>query len=51
MTNVYDDPVNTDIIAELKTELERLQRQYGDSPELARQMLEKDLADRLQSPF
>ncbi|MCJ7679599.1 MAG: sulfatase [Candidatus Aminicenantes bacterium] len=51
MTNVYDDPAYTDIIAELKTELEQLQRQYGDSPELARRMLEKDLADRLQSPF
>jgi len=46
MTNVCDDPAYAGIVTDLKAELERLQRQYGDSPELARRMLEEDLAGR-----
>ena len=38
-----DNPDYADIIVELKTELRRLQKLYGDSDELAQTLLKKDL--------
>jgi hypothetical protein len=42
--NVYNDPAYAGVVAELKGELARLQTLYGDSEELAREMLARDLA-------
>ena len=44
VNNVYDDPAYAGVVAELKDELARLQARYGDSEELAREMLARDLA-------
>jgi hypothetical protein len=44
VNNVYDDPAYAGIVADLKAELARLQTLYGDSEELAREMLARDLA-------
>jgi arylsulfatase A-like enzyme len=41
LNNVYADPKHTGIVKELKKKLKRLQKQYGDSDELARKLLEK----------
>ena len=41
--NVYDDPGYSAIILKLKRELNRLQKKYGDSEELAREFVEADL--------
>jgi arylsulfatase A-like enzyme len=41
--NVYDDPAYERTVGELKTELERLRRFYGDSDELNRKFLNEDL--------
>jgi arylsulfatase A-like enzyme len=41
--NLYDNPAYTDVVKDLKSELTRLQNLYGDSDELARQFIEKDL--------
>jgi len=43
LRNVYDDPAYADVVTELKAELVRLRKQYGDSDALARQMLKADL--------
>ncbi len=45
LNNLYDDPGQQGLIKELKAELARLQKQYGDSPELAQEVLKKDLED------
>ena len=44
VNNVYDDPAYAGVVAELKRELARLKALYGDSEELAREMLARDLA-------
>jgi len=41
LKNLADDPAHAAGRAELEAELARLQRQYGDSPELAREIVEK----------
>ena len=41
LNNIYADPKYADIVKELKKKLNRLQKQYGDSDELAREFLEK----------
>ncbi len=41
VSNLADDPAYADVRAELETELARLQAQYGDSPELAQEMVER----------
>ncbi|UCH64258.1 MAG: sulfatase [Fidelibacterota bacterium] len=43
LNNVYDDPAYTDVLQNLKVELERLQEQYGDSDDLAKNLLEEHL--------
>ncbi|HNO76862.1 MAG TPA: sulfatase-like hydrolase/transferase [Phycisphaerae bacterium] len=45
LNNIYDDPANAELVKELKAELARLQKQYGDSPELAEKFLQEDLKD------
>jgi arylsulfatase A-like enzyme len=37
--NVYDDPANAQLLADLKAELERLRKQYGDSDDNMQQFL------------
>lgn len=46
LRNVYDDPAYSAAVKELKAELKRLQKQYGDSDELAQKFLQEDLAKR-----
>lgn len=41
LNNVYGDPAYARIVEELKAELNRLQREFGDSEELARKFLPK----------
>jgi arylsulfatase A-like enzyme len=41
LNNVYGNPAYAEIVKQLKTELKRLQKQYGDSDELARSFLPK----------
>jgi arylsulfatase A-like enzyme len=43
LLNVYDDPTYAGVRHELEEELARLQRQYGDSEEIARRFVEADL--------
>ncbi|MGD9344525.1 MAG: sulfatase [Candidatus Aminicenantes bacterium] len=43
INNVYDNPAYTDVVTELKAEIERLQNLYGDSEELAQKFLRQDL--------
>ncbi|KPK68769.1 MAG: sulfatase [Acidithiobacillales bacterium SM23_46] len=43
LRNVYGDPGYANIVVELKAELRRLQKQYGDSDELAQKILHEDL--------
>jgi arylsulfatase A-like enzyme len=45
LNNIYDVPANQELIKELKAEIVRLQKKYGDSPELAQEILKKDLED------
>lgn len=42
MRNVYDNPSYAEVRTELHTRLEALQQKYGDSHELAMQMLQED---------
>ncbi len=39
MNNVFNDPAYSDILIEMKAELARLQKQYGDSEEAARALI------------
>ena len=41
LNNIYGDARYADIVAELKSELRRLQKQYGDSDELAQKILKE----------
>ena len=41
--NVYDDPAYEDVVRELKEELERLRKKYGDSDELNQMFLNEHL--------
>ena len=43
ITNVYNDPAYTEVVTELKAEIERLRDLCGDSDELAQQFLHVDL--------
>ena len=43
LTNVYDDPDYSDVRDQMTRLLYDVQARYGDSPELARQILEADL--------
>ena len=47
LNNIYSDPSYTGVVNQLKTELERLRRIYGDSDELTQKILEEDII-RLQ---
>ncbi len=42
LNNVYEDPAYADIITDLKAELKRLQKKYGDSDELARKYIQEN---------
>ena len=42
LNNVYGDPSYGDTVKQLKAELERLRKQYGDSDELADKILQED---------
>ncbi len=41
--NVYDDPAYEDVVRELKEELERLRKKYGDSDELNQMFINEHL--------
>jgi arylsulfatase A-like enzyme len=41
LNNVYDNPAYKDVVEQLKIELKRLQRQFGDSDELTKAFLQK----------
>jgi arylsulfatase A-like enzyme len=41
LNNVYGNPAYAEIVKQLKTELRRLQKQYGDSDKLAKSLLPK----------
>ncbi|MCH8806530.1 MAG: sulfatase [Planctomycetes bacterium] len=41
LNNVYDNPAYAGTVKELKSEIARLQRQYGDSPELVKELTAK----------
>ena len=43
LNNVYDEPDYAGVVAELKGEIERLRKQYGDSDELAQKILKEYL--------
>ena len=43
MSNVYDDPAYRAMRDEMHRLLDEVQARYGDSPELAREMIERDL--------
>jgi arylsulfatase A-like enzyme len=43
LNNIYANPAYAEVVRDLKAELARLQKRYGDSDELARKLLEKDL--------
>ena len=43
MQNLYGDPEYADVRTRLHRRLKELQEEYGDSPELAREILEEDL--------
>ncbi len=43
LNNLYNDPAHQDTVKELKAEIVRLQKQYGDSFELAQKILKEDL--------
>jgi arylsulfatase A-like enzyme len=46
LNNVYSDPAYAKVVIEMKTELKRLRRQYGDSDELAQKLLKEYLQRR-----
>jgi arylsulfatase A-like enzyme len=46
MNNLYGNPAHDAIVKRLKTELERLRKQYGDSDELSQKLLQEYLARR-----
>jgi len=46
LNNVYNDPAYADAAEELKLELKRLRKVYGDSEELDKRFLEEDLEKR-----
>jgi arylsulfatase A-like enzyme len=46
LNNVYDNPAYADIVKALKKVLRRLQKQYGDSDELAQKLLAEYLQGR-----
>jgi len=46
LNNVYSDPAYAKVVMEMKTELKRLRRQYGDSDELAQKILRDDIKRR-----
>jgi arylsulfatase A-like enzyme len=46
LKNVYGDPAHRSVTDKLRTELERLRRQYGDSDELANKFLQEYLRQR-----
>jgi len=41
LNNLYDGPAHRDMVRQLKAELERLRKQYGDSDELAQKFLQE----------
>ncbi|MGD2245527.1 MAG: DUF4976 domain-containing protein, partial [Candidatus Aminicenantes bacterium] len=46
LNNVYTNPDYSGVVQELKTELKRLQKFYGDSDELSQEFLQEDLDRR-----
>jgi len=46
LNNLYSDPAYADTTAQLKTELQRLRKRYGDSDELAQKFLKEYLDER-----
>jgi len=49
LKNIYEDSAYSRVVEELKTELKRLQSQYGDSEELAQKFLLEDEERRKQA--
>ncbi|KPK75325.1 MAG: sulfatase [Phycisphaerae bacterium SM23_30] len=45
LNNVYGDPAYIDITKELKAELERLRKKYGDSDELTQKIMKESIKD------
>ena len=43
LNNVYDNPAYADVVKQLKAELKRLRKQYGDSDELTKKFLQEYL--------
>lgn len=50
LINLYGDPAYTDVTAELKRELSRLRKKYGDSEELDQKFLREDEERRNRLP-
>jgi len=48
INNVIDNPAYADVVTELKAEIERLQKLYGDSNKLTQQFLKEDQERRKQ---
>jgi arylsulfatase A-like enzyme len=46
LNNLYEDPACADVVAELKTEIKRLQDLHNDSDELTQRLLREDLERR-----
>ena len=51
MNNVYNDPEYADVVAELKSKLEDLRKQYGDSDELNQKYIDLHLKNDIKSPL
>jgi arylsulfatase A-like enzyme len=45
LNNVYAEPAYADVVIELKAELERLRKQFGDSDELAKKFIKEKTRD------
>ena len=46
LNNLYDDPTCADVVKQLKVELKRLRKQFGDSDELTQKFLRKNTENR-----
>ncbi len=51
MNNVYNDPEYADVVSELKTKLDELRKQYGDSDELNQKYIDLHLENEINSPL
>lgn len=51
MNNVYNDPAYAAVVSELKSKLEGLRKQYGDSDELNQKYIDIHKANNIDSPL